>query len=737
MPQALATVDLDPTSVKVDDATDAPVTRLNPDQLKTLGQNLGRLFMMYASDRVVVEQRWLRNQRQYLGLYDPDIEKELSPTRSRVYPRLTRVKVISVLSRIMNLMFPGNDKNWTLKASPSPDMSPDDIKKAVQDAADKDKEAGVQPKVDADYALSAIQVLADKRADDLTTLILDQLEEIGGDQSSDYVSLNRKVLKSGLTYGPGVLCGPYVREEKSTAWQMDPMSGQIMPMPKTAYKPQFEFGSVWDWYPDMSAKTLESSDGYFWRKVMTRSQLRKLASRPDFMGDVIKKYLASHATGNYRPRIHETELRAMGVKVNVNEMKAETSKFEAIIWHGPISGVELQAAGVDVPDNKLADDLDAEVWTLDENVIKCVMNPWKELGIDVRTIHTFLFDEDDTSPVGQGLPNIMRDSQMAVCAAARMLMDNASIVCGPQLEINTTLLRPDQDLTSIVSYRNWYRDDDGITAQWPAVRNVEINGHLSELQSIIDMWMKFADTETFVGPATGGDMTQAPSEPLRTAAGASMMRGDQALPFKDIIRSFDAFTMSVIQSLVQFNKKFNPDKAPEGDYNVIARGATSLMAKEVRGIQIDQLAQTLTDEEKVNVDMRKFARERFRVRDLDDLLKSEEQVARDKAQADQAMQEAQDQQKKMQEAQVRKLVSDEAKNMASAQMHAADADATQIVTAIDILERGVDSAMGGQGGQQQQGAPGAADQGNQPVQGNGGAGANAPLSPAGAGGGQG
>ena len=720
MPQAVALAELSPPSVKVDDATDAPIKGLNSAELKTLGQNLDRLFMQYASDRLIAEQRWLRNQRQYLGLYDPDIDKELSPTRSRVYPRLTRVKVISVLSRIMNLMFPGNDKNWTLSASPSPDMSPDDIKQAVADAVKKDQAAGIQPQVDTDYALSAIQVLADKRAEDLTTLILDQLEEIGGDQSADYVSLNRKVLKSGLIYGPGVLCGPYVREEKSTTWQLDPMSGQIMPMPKVAYKPQFEFGSIWDWYPDMSAKVLEASDGHFWRKVLTRSQLRKLANRPDFFPKVIRNYLASHETGNYRPRIHETELRAMGVKVNVNELKSESSKYEVIVWHGPISGVALQAAGVDVPEDKLADEVDAEVWIIDQNVIKCVMNPWKELGVDVKTIHTFLFDEDDTSPIGQGLPNIMRDSQMAVCAAARMLMDNASIVCGPQLEINTTLLRPDQDLTAIVAYRNWYRDDDGMTAQWPAVRPVEINSFLAELQQIIDLWMKFADMETFVGPATGGDMAAGPSEPLRTAAGASMLRGDAALPFKDIIRSFDAFTASVIQSLVQFNKKFNPDKAPEGDYNVIARGATSLMAKEVRGIQIDQLAQTLTDEEKANVDMRKFARERFKVRDLDDLLKSEEEVARDKAQADAAAQQAQQQQQALQQAQIKKLEADVIKSAASAQLHNAQADAEQINVALDIVSKGVESATGGQSGQQPSAESGA-DQGASPVPGNGGA----------------
>ena len=84
------------------------------------------------------------------------------------------------------------------------------------------------------------------------------------------------------------------------------------------------------------------------------------------------------------------------------------------------------------------------------------------------------------------------------------------------------------------------------------------------------------------------------------------MRGDAALPFKDIVRNYDSFTQSVIWSLVQFNRKFNPDEAPEGDYDVIARGATSLIAKEVRGAQIDMLSQTLTPEERDHVDERKF-----------------------------------------------------------------------------------------------------------------------------------
>jgi hypothetical protein len=713
---ATAPGDLTPPAVKVETPIDAPVKAIKPDELRSLGQKLDGLFKSYVSDRRIAELRWLRNQRQYLGIYDPEIDKELSPSRSRVYPRLTRIKVVSVVSRIMNLMFPGNDKNWALKASPSPDMSPDDIKQAVQDALKRDQAAGVQPQVDKDYALAAIQTLADTRADALTQLVEDQLEEIGGDQSLDYVALNRKALMSGAMYGPGLLVGPYAREVKSTAWQIEPMSGQPMPMDKIAYKPVFEFLPIWDWYPDLSAKTLDSADGYFERKVMSRSQVRELADRSDFFADVIKKYLTgSGKTGNYKPQPFEQDLRSMGVKVNVNEVKSETAKYEVIIWHGPVSGDFLSSAGVDVADDKMADEIDAEVWMIDQNVIKAAMNPWKELGVDVKTLHTFLFDEDDTSPIGQGLPNIMRDSQMSVCAAARMMMDNASIICGPNLEVNTTLLRPDQDLTSIVAYRNWYRDDDGPTAQWAAVRNIEIDSHLNELQQIIDLWLKFADAETFVGPATGGDMAQTPSEPMRTAAGASMMRGDAALPFKDIIRSFDRFTQSIIQSLVQFNRKFNPDLAPEGDYNVIARGATSLMAKEVRGMQVDQLAQSLTPEEKQHVDMRKFAGERFKVRDLGDLLLSEADAERGIQAANQAQQAQQDQQTKMVDAQIQKVLAEVKKDLAQAQKSAAAADAHTVETGLSIVGTGVDHALAQPGGMD----GGQSGSNGQPVRGSG------------------
>lgn len=705
---ATAEAELTPPDVLVASPETAPVPAIDAESLRMVGMKLNQLFLSYVSDRRIQELKWTRNLRQYLGLYDPELEKELAPNRSKAYPRVTRAKVISIVSRVMQLMFPGDERNWELKASPSPDMSPEDVQQAIMTAMQKMQEAGIEPTLDDETVEYAVQALADERAEDLCELIDDQLQELGGDQTLDYVHLVRKVVFSGVLYGLGVLTGPFARPMSKTKWEMDPYSGMPMPVQVVQYKPMYEFLPVWDFYPDLSAKTFQTMDGYFKRLVMSRGQVRKLMDRPDFMGDQIREYLNRSPRGNYKPQPFETELRAMGVKVNVNEQKAETTKYEIIIWNGTLSGQYLSMCGVEVDPENHADDLDAEIWMIDGNIIKADLNPWRKLGIDVKTIHAFVFDEDDTSPIGNGLPNVMRDSQMSISASVRMLLDNASVVCGPNLELNTDLLRMDQDLTSASAYKIWYREGMGADAAQPAVRNLTIDSHIDELLKMVDLFMKFADMETFVGPATGGDMEKGrmPSEPMRTAAGASMLRGDAALPFKDIIRNFDTFTQSVIYSLVFFNRTFNPTLAPEGDFDVIARGATSLMAKEVRGTQIDQLLQNMPDIQQklvMHTDERKFAEAVYKVRDLGNLLVSPDEAKRREQQAAQASQAAQQAQQALNEANERKLLSDAYKNIAQGQKNSANADAEAVNTMLNILDSGME---GGNENEQSEGAAG-------------------------------
>lgn len=678
----------------------APVRKIDGEVLRILGAKYRGLFDRFASERIPAEQKWLKNLRQYLGVYDPELEQVLPPNRSRAYPRITRVKCISMLSRLMNLMFPGNEKNWELSASPSPEMSPEAVAKAVNDMLADMQASGQQVQLTDELIEAAITKMAAEQAEELSELIDDQLTELGGDQTLDWVALNRKVIESGIKYGVGVLEGPYIRTVQQSGWMMkaEPTTNpdgsvspaSFQPVTRDIYKPHYEHLPVWDFYPDMSARRLPG-EGYFVRKVLGRSKFRKLADRPDFFADKIKEVIKLTPGGNYKMRSFENDLRAIGLSIHAESTSAQSNgreKFEIIIWKGPISAQTLRDAGADVPDSMLADDVEAELWMVDSTVIKAAVNAWALLGADVKQIHTFEFDEDDTSPIGQGLPGIVRDSQLSVCAATRMVLDNASVTCGPNLEVNTRLLRMDQDLTNVQPYKLWYRDDDGPSSQFPAVRPVAIEGHIAELEGLVKMFLEFAEMETFIGGATGGDMQNMPSEPMRTAAGASMIRGDAALPFKDVVRNYDTFTQSVIWSLVGFNKKYNPDIAPEGDYDVIPRGATSLIAKEVRGAQIDILNQTLSPDDWDHVDRRAFIEARFASRDLQGMLVSEDQAKMNQAARAQQAQQVQDLQTRTAEAAIKKTAAEAFKNITQGQKNSSASVAAEVKTAMDMISTG-------------------------------------------------
>lgn len=666
---------------------EAPLAlRPDPEKLIALGRKLASDFETYEKDRRAAEMRWAQNLRQFLGKYDPEIEAKIPVGRSRAYPKLTRIKCVSMVSRLMNLLFPSSEKNWGVEASPVPNLSTEDLQ-MVLDKLQEDPEAELSDEVITD----AVNEFAAMRAANLEIEIADQLTELGGGKMVSFVHLCRKVLMSGILYGLGVLKGPMARTRKQRRWRLNQETNRVEAVEEVILVPQFEFCPIWDYYPDMSANYLHQMDGQFQRMVMSRAQVRKLADNSEFFGAKIKKYLKDHQQGNYKQKQFETELRGMGVNPNVNVNDGR--KYEIILWDGGLSGHYLRGAGIDIPEAKLHEMISAVVWVLDGVVIRANLNPWAIVGEEnpISSYHHFIFEEDETLLTGTGLPYIMRDSQLGVCATARMTLDNSGVVCGPQLEVNRGLLVPDANTTDISAYRTWERDDESpATVNTPAVRSIQIESHIDELLKVNQLFRDFADQETFVSPQTGGDMQKGPSEPFRTAAGASMIQGQAALPFKDVVRNFDIFTESVIGAIILFNKHFNAKPSIAGDFQPIARGSTSLIAKEVRGMGYDAMATSLQPEERLYIDWQKMLKERIAVRDMDPsvMVDAGEAKRREQSQAQQSQQQAQ-QQEEMVRAEIRKTLAEAVKNLTQSDKNAAGAQAATYNAILLGLEKGV------------------------------------------------
>ena len=195
----------DHPSLDAEPTAPAPVAEpvqpvIDKEMLKRLGVKLARDFTDYEQDRRMAELQWTKNYRQYLGVYDPEIEGKLESNRSKAYPKLTRVKCVSMLSRLMNLMFPSGEKNWTIEASPVPNLEEADLAQVLAQVQQQAQGAITNEMIE-----QAVVDFATQRARNLEKEIEDQLTCAGGSKLLDYVMMGRKVMMSGMVDGKGVL----------------------------------------------------------------------------------------------------------------------------------------------------------------------------------------------------------------------------------------------------------------------------------------------------------------------------------------------------------------------------------------------------------------------------------------------------------------------------------------------------------------------------------------------------
>lgn len=647
--------------------------QIDKAKLDSFGRRMFESFGLYKRERRQLEQQWLRNLRQANGIHDPEIKAKIRKGGSAAFPMMTRSHVIETVSSMMELLFPNTEKNWDVQPTPIPQLSVADMQGLLNDLAMLEMQA--QTPTGQEEIERAIMDVARQKCDRMRLRIQDQLDEM------EYVVLARSVLKSGILYGIGLLSGPMIDRAMETSWRRS-LDGTYEAVESEVLRPLYQVESVWDWYPDLSSKNLDQQDGYYFRRVFSRQKLRRLAERPDFMGERVIEWLRSHETGNYTEEDWETDLRSTGDRSALTNLPSR--KYQVLERWGYASGHELASAGVDIPEDQLGDEFESNVWMIDSTVIKAIVNPLRR---NRRPLHTFIFEESDLSPVGIGIPQIDRDSQMAVNEATRMLLDNCSAVCGPNVIVD-----PAQVLTTdldIYAFKTWMLDPDRDRSAGDPVKELKFDAHIPELMQVIEMFKRFGDEETHSSPIER--LQDGGSEALRTEGNMSMALGRGSLPTRDTVRNFDKFTTSFIGSLYDWNMEFGTDLREKGDYQVIAKASVSLVSKEVRSRAMDYLVATLRDEEVAHIKWRKMLTERMKVRDLpiDDLLEDMKVVERNQAAMAEQQQALVAQQQELAAAQVRKALADAAKSVALAKKANTSADVGVFEAVIDALLSGV------------------------------------------------
>jgi hypothetical protein len=628
----------------------AAKNRLSPEMI-AYGSKLKRRFQVNESYRRAKEIEWLESLRQYKGLYDADVI--IDPNQSRVYPKITRSKVNIVLSRLHQMLFPETEKNWEYLPSPEPRIEPKLVPLIAAGITKQNPETGEVIVPTENELHEAIHLFVKGTCDKMSSVVDDQLTEM------DYPELTKKVLRSGLLYGTGIMKGPMISKRTKRRWYPTG-NGEYEEKVSEDDVPFLEFVPIWYWYPDMSVTESDRMVGSFQLHIMTKHDLRQLCKRAEFYDDVILQYIKDHPDGDYTPKNWEVDLQVIemeasntggtGTPVSTattgstedgtdrSTNRPGGKKYNVLEYWGYVDGSDLEACGINVDDVELEYAVNAFV--LGDKVIKTVL-----FDAALDQFKLFYYEKDETSIFGEGLARVMRHSQIAIASAARMVLDNGACVSGPNVEVNYSLMVKGTDYTSFYPRKIWFREGRGVEAQYPAVRSIGFDSHIPELISIIDTFRQFGDEETTLPTWMIGQM--ATNETAQATSGRLAMI---TVSIKDVVKNFDVFTERILRSCYAWNMEFNPRPDIKGDYNVRARGVSSLVMKEIRMQSLAQLKGTLTPEDWVYIPRREFLQEFLRSHDIDIKLRSE--IEAQKIMAQQTDERALDLAYRMQEAEI-------------------------------------------------------------------------------------
>ena len=567
------------------------------------------------------EKRWLTAYHNFRGIYSKNVRFRESE-KSKVFVKVTKTKVLAAFGQLVDVIFgtgqfpigvretrlPEGIAQYThLEAgatgieTSAPEytapveeemkpISPYDVGYAG-DGRDKPLKPGETLTATKDVLSAAIeeagvqfsqgaspdpQVLerspAKEAARNMQTLIHDQIEESGG--SSE---LRNALLESAL-FGTGIVKGPFNYNKTLSRWTKDD-EGERVYDPINVRVPRIEFVSIWDFFPDPSATSIEDCEYIVHRHKMNKSQLRALAKMPFFNKDAIRECL--QLGPNYTEKDYEHELK--------DDQRTEeygVAQFEVLEYWGIMDAEYAREVGMELPDE--VDDLDevqVNAWVSNGKLLRGVVNPFTPYRLPYNA---FPYERNPYSFFGIGVAENMDDSQQIMNGHARMAIDNLALAGSLVFDVDESALVGGQSMD--IYPGKVFRRQAGMPGQ--AIHGVKFPNTSQENMMMFDKFRQLADEQTGI-PSYSHGQTGVQSM-TRTASGMSMLLGAASLNIKTVIKNIDDFLLRPLgEAYYQWNMQFFEGELDiQGDLEVHAMGTNSLMQKEVRSQRLTMFLQT-------------------------------------------------------------------------------------------------------------------------------------------------
>ena len=558
------------------------------------------------------ENRWMTAYHNFRGLYPKNVKFRESE-KSRVFIKVTKTKVLAAYGQLIDVIFGTGKFPIGVAHTPLPEgvseyMHLDDqAAPGIEANATPQKEE--RPEEGVGYVgdgrvlkpgarlTSGEGIFEDFEKSDQVTFVagpspIPNIPEISPakeaarnmeklihdqiDESNGSTEMRNAIFESAL-FGTGIVKGPFNFNKTLHTWEDNEGSREYTPV--SIRVPRIEFVSVWDFFPDPNATSIEECEYIVHRHKLNKSQLRALRKMPYFNEDAIRDCMMLGP--NYTEEDYEYELKD---DQRMADMGA--SRFEVLEYWGLMDAEYAKDVGIELPEEvDILDEIQINAWICNGLVLRAFVNPFTPHRIPYNA---FPYERNPYSFFGVGVAENMNDSQQIMNGHARMAIDNLALSGSVIFDVDETMLVGGQSME--IYPGKVFRRQSGMQGQ--AIHGLKFPNTSQENLMMFDKFRQLADEQTGI-PSYSHGQTGVQSM-TRTASGMSMLLGAASLNIKTVVKNLDDFLLKPLgKAYFQWNMQFfEGELKTKGDLEIKAMGTNSLMQKEVRSQRLTMFLQT-------------------------------------------------------------------------------------------------------------------------------------------------
>lgn len=530
----------------------------------------------------------------------PDTSKKKKGWKSKTYFDATRQKITTAHSLTTDTLFRGGRLPFML----DPDERSSMVRQALEQRAAMVAQAEAQGQTVSDAEIMDDLQQAVEANEDLITTETEEtgvIREIG------------LTIMTGATYGE-MVCKSFVTSYDETWYEM-PYPGVMVPTTKTTDTKSVEAVSVWNFWRDLEAKTLESADYMFHRALTNESDLRNMLGQGGVVIDSAVRRILTNAAGKQSTTTQTTDNTQPPGERGIAYRRRPLELYEGWLWvpvrladdfekENQLAGVEVVSAtpqdaaipeatpGGPVPSETeaaavveapaLPDD-SARVYIfcqfVDQEIIAYRRDPGK---------HPFCY-EPWTAIIdgigGRGLAEALEHIQLVLNGAIRSFENNVKLLANFIVAARRDkMLNKPEDVIDEGGVIELDAECDDVRQ---ALQQVVFQDITAPLTKAIEMFLGFADYASNLPRAEQGQQGDNP----QTAFELQQRLDRSGKYLAGVIRNIDRIIRWTVQEMYDYNSQ-NPDlDIPKLPCVVKALGFSSF---ENRYLRVQKLMQMLT-----------------------------------------------------------------------------------------------------------------------------------------------